>query len=130
MSNVGAACFYCNVSKGGRLHESTPEQRDRLAHQQAMVWNAISAIDVEVFWKAFVEDEVVDVTDLLMEDYEQDPEWVERDDIEFNLDVESWREEFPLAPDWLVDYAVDQVYERLKKGDPGGKTSPRTFRII
>ena len=50
-----------------------------------------------------------------------DPEFVDREVIEFNLEPEVWEKEYPFAPDWLRDYAVGQVFERLKRGDPGGK---------
>lgn len=116
LSNLGGACWRCNLSKGDRLLDPTDEQVARLADQQVAVRASLDAIDVEVFWNQYLfdfwEDWIADAVEDLSDDYPD----VDRDDVHPYIEdaSEDDLEEYPFMPRELPERAVDEVLRRIE----------------
>jgi 5-methylcytosine-specific restriction endonuclease McrA len=121
LSNIGGACWFCNVSKGDRPLDPTPEQVERLAAQQAALQAALATYAapegrdrlwtrymIEA-WEGWIEDAVEDL-------WEEYPE-VDRDEVlDYITQVsEDDREEHPYMPADLEQRAVDEALRRMSR---------------
>ena len=114
LSNLGGACWRCNLSKGDRIPEPTDDQKARLAQQQASVQATLEAVDVDAFWNLHMtecwEDSIADAVDDL-DDFSD----VDRDDVFPYIEDASDgdREDYPHMPRGLEDRAIDEVLRRV-----------------
>jgi 5-methylcytosine-specific restriction endonuclease McrA len=116
LSNLGGACWKCNVSKGARIIESTDEQMERLSEQQVSLRRALDAIDRDAFWLDYMFRFWGDWIDGAVEDIiEWDDDEVERSDVMPYIEDASDddMEEMPFMPHYLKERAVDEVLRRL-----------------
>ena len=117
LSNVGGACWHCNLSKGDRILDPTPEQRNRLTEQQAAMRATLDAIDRYAFWTDYLHRNWGDYINDAVDDWSDwDPDDVDRSDVENYITDASEDDlaELPFMPRGLPDRAVDEVLRRIK----------------
>ncbi len=143
LSNLGGACWFCNISKGDRPLDPTTEQVERLAAQQAAHETALAQYTtpeaIDAMWTAFLLESWGDWIDDAVEDLWEDYPDVDREDVMFYIEQvsEDDREEYPTMPDDLEDRAVAETMRRIvERNDPEAPIEPRprsktrTFRMI
>jgi hypothetical protein len=111
-SNLGAACFECNISKQAKIIELTPQQQSRLDTQHASLRVAFDAIDRDRFWLAWFGREVkAQLDDYDPEDLDEMDNDELREEIQWNLDIETHFEEYPKTPREAVDRVLDLLID-------------------
>ncbi len=142
LSNLGGACWSCNLSKGDRPLDPTTEQVERLAAQQAALETALARYTtpeaIDAMWTGFVLESWGDWIDDAVEDLWEDYPDVDHEDVMFYIEQvsEDDREEYPTMPDDLEDRAVAETVRRIVERndseptrEPRPRSKTRTYRI-
>ena len=124
-SNIGAACWRCNLSKGDRVIELSEEQVGRLRVQH----EAIRAIDgrlTDAVWWQWVG---CSLEHYLYDDWVGDIDWIAQEREMVEEDVQEWFEDFNV-PKRIIVEIVDYIVATAVAGGPVGprrKTRPPRY---